>query len=184
MKEGIRIIGGKFRGKKIPVLDAPDLRPTPARVRETLFNWLGHKVNQSRCLDAFAGSGLLGLEALSRGASKVTLIEHSLAAYRHLKKIGSAFEHHDIDIFHQDSLQFIAGSALKYDIIFLDPPFESTLLYQVMDLIASSDILAEDAVVYTESSEPIRPGSWWVELKNKKAGQVYYGLYRKNVDTK
>ena len=184
MKQTIRIIGGLFRGKKLQFPDVEDLRPTPDRVRETLFNWLMADIRDARCLDAFAGSGALGFEAYSRGAAQVVLIEQSAAAYSNLKKIASAFNSPKLSVLQADACKFILTSKQQFDIIFLDPPFAANLLPQCLSLLAQSNLLPTDGLLYLESAqEIILDPAIWQKIKLKSAGQVVYGLYKKCVDS-
>ena len=180
MKQTVRIIGGLYRGKKIPFLDSNGLRPTPDRVRETVFNWLMHDIRQARCLDAFAGSGAMGFEALSRGASAVTLIEKSPAVATHLNRIITELKQPQIKVIHTDALEYIRNTKDTFDIIFLDPPFQSNLLTNCLNQLGQSTVLREQGLVYVESASEIdAPQSTWKRLKHQKAGQVYYGLLRR-----
>lgn len=180
-----RIIGGKWRGRKISFDDAEGLRPTTDRIRETVFNWLQPYVYQSYCLDCFAGSGVLGLEALSRGAEKVVFIENNNSTVKNLKQNCNRLDAATAVIFHQDALSWLqAGShdqrpEPRFDLVFLDPPFHSNLLEQSCSLLNSSGILAEDAIIYVEhnvDANIVVPENWFC-LKEKKAGQVAYKLY-------
>lgn len=178
MQGNIRIIGGRFKGKKIPVLTEATLRPTPNRVRETLFNWLMHDLPEAMCLDAFSGSGALGLEALSRGAKKVVLLEKSREIYAALKKTVASFDSQGIEIYHEDAFDYLKQTSLTFDIIFLDPPFQSDLLQKCLDLLKKTSVLTPNGRVYVESEEPITPApEGWECLRHQKAGAVYYGLY-------
>lgn len=182
MKQTVRIIGGCYRGKKLHVPNLPGLRPTPDRVRETLFNWLMHDIRGSRCLDAFAGSGALGFEALSRGASHVVLLEQSLQAFHHLNLAAKSFDNEQLHIIHTDAYHYIQHSKEQFDLVFLDPPYaEESLRKNCLDLLASSTRLAPNGLVFVESAHPLSLDStYWQTLKLKTAGQVVYGLYRKN----
>lgn len=182
MKHCVQIIGGQFRGKKIHVPDVAGLRPTPSRVRETLFNWLMHRIRGARCLDAFAGSGALGLEAYSRGAAHVTLVEQEKIAALHLKKLLSSFGSSHLQLVPEDACHFLEETKESYDIIFLDPPFQTNLLPQCLGIIAQrEEILPAGGVVYIESpQEMVLDPSIFKLVKIKRAGQVVYGLYEKN----
>jgi 16S rRNA (guanine966-N2)-methyltransferase len=185
MKQAVRIIGGHQRGKKIDFPNALGLRPTPSRIRETLFNWLMHHIRGAHCLDAFSGSGALGFEAWSRGAAQVTMIEASRSTYKNLKK--------QADLFDASVFQIIEGNALDYlnntsntntnpfDIIFLDPPFDTpALLDKSILLLEEKHLLAKNGLLYTESDTPLTLNTThWKTLKEKKAGLVYYALHQK-----
>lgn len=180
MNNYIRIIGGNFRGKKITFLPAVGLRPTPDRVKETVFNWLMHDVLNARCLDAFAGSGSLGLEAFSRGAKEVLFLESAKPVYQQLKKITANFNNNNLQVMHKNALEFLSVQQNPFDIIFLDPPFQEKILLPALELIGQNNILSASGFVYVESAEPLRlDENKWQQVKLKKAGQVYYGLYKK-----
>lgn len=177
MKQSLRIIAGKFRGKKFVFPEVDGLRPTPDRVRETLFNWLMKNIQDARCLDAFAGSGALGLEAFSRGAQKVSFIEQAPAAHSQLQKNLRDFCSPNLTLFKMDACDFLAKTGEQFDIIFLDPPFAKNLLPSCLKLISERNILAPEGLVYIESgTEPVLDSTIWNILHLKKAGQVYYGL--------
>ncbi len=185
----IRIIAGRLRGRVINVLNETSLRPTPDRVRETLFNWLHPKILQARCLDCFSGTGILGFEALSRGAQQVTMLDRSSSVISALKKTRSDFkiDEAQCEIMHQDITQWLIMQAAKkgylpYNIFFLDPPFDTNLLSTTLDLLANHNLLAPDAWVYVEmpveaaSSIPL---TGWAPFKSKIAGKVGYHLLAK-----
>ena len=177
-KNTLRIIGGTLRGRKIHFLPHPDLRPTTDPIRETLFNWLAKEIRGSHCLDLFAGSGALGFEALSRGAAHVTLIEYNRKIAEYLNKEVSRLGLSNFDIIASDAFLFLKKTALQFDIVFLDPPFQQNLLLPIIQ--ALKPILVPSGKVYIESAAPLTPEILplnWVSLKSKKAGQVYYALY-------
>ena len=187
MKSGsCRIIGGKWRGRKITFDDAEGLRPTTDRIRETVFNWLQPYMLKSFCLDCFAGSGVLGFEALSRGADKVVFIEQNIKTVKRLKDNISTLNASGASVFHQDALIWLRSTQQqreqvkqKFNLVFLDPPFHCDLLVKASALLASSGILAEDAIIYVEhavDADVTLPENWFC-LKQKKAGQVAYKLY-------
>ncbi|KTD17512.1 16S rRNA (guanine(966)-N(2))-methyltransferase RsmD [Legionella jordanis] len=181
MKQTVRIIGGQFRGKKLSFPAIEGLRPTPDRVKETLFNWLMNDIRGARCLDAFAGSGALGFEAFSRGASRVVLVEASKKAYSNLQTIASSFNSPVITVINADAEYYLKHCKEVFDIIFLDPPFAKNYQLQCLDILAHSNLLPPGGLVYLESPDklPIDPVHWQEE-KLKQAGQVTYGLYKKN----
>lgn len=180
MKQVIRIIGGQYRGKKIAFPDSDGLRPTPDRVRETLFNWLMNDIRNARCLDAFAGSGALGLEAFSRGAAEVCLIEQQKATFFHLQTIISSFKASNLTLMNTNACDFIRQTKRVFDIIFLDPPFDANLLTPCLTDLSEHPILPAGGLVYIESSQEIIPDPLqWQTLKQKRAGQVVYGLLKK-----
>ena len=178
----IRIIAGKHRGRKLPVLMAEGLRPTTDRVKETLFNWLMPYIHGSNCLDCFAGAGSLGFEALSRGATKVNLIELNKNAAKQLVANKQLLKSNDIAVSNANVLEFLkTPSNEKFDIVFIDPPFRQNLISQTSELLEQS-WLADDALIYVEmevegdQSVPIN----WQLLKEKIAGQVAYRLYQRS----
>jgi len=174
----VRIIGGELRSRMISFPDAEGLRPTPDRVRETLFNWLGQTLHGRTCLDLFAGSGALGFEAASRGAERVTMVEMNRTVLRALqdnvKKLGCA----NVSVVGRDGLEFASRDVHKYDVIFLDPPFRYNSLgdYLPMLLEILPQRLNENGVVYVESGAAIDVPPPWQVMKSGKAGQVHYQL--------
>jgi 16S rRNA (guanine966-N2)-methyltransferase len=176
----LRIIGGTWRGRKLRFPQGPDIRPTPDRVRETLFNWLSGRVPGARCLDLFAGSGALGLEALSRGAAAVTFIEHDAVAAGELSARLAEWGAAGARVECQDALAFLRGSGGPFDIAFLDPPFASGVLASAAQLLATGGWLSAGARVYVESAAsagvPQLPATFSA-LKSKRAGEVGYHLY-------
>lgn len=185
MKQQVRIIGGKLKGKKISFPAIEGLRPTPDRVRETLFNWLMNNVLGTRCLDAFAGSGALGFEAFSRGAHEVVLIEESTIAYNNLQQIARDFNaaiHDDnkplLQVIHADAAYYLKTHPEPFDIIFVDPPFAKECSLQFIDLIQANNSLKSGGLLYLEAPSPLTldPQHWTI-LKSNRAGSVYYSLY-------
>ncbi|MBT0727360.1 16S rRNA (guanine(966)-N(2))-methyltransferase [Rosenbergiella australiborealis] len=180
----IRIIGGQWRGRKLSVLDSEGLRPTTDRVRETLFNWLAPWLPQANCLDCYAGSGALGIEALSRYAETVTLIEKDAQVARQLQQNIQMLNTSKLSLHRADTLQFLAQSRpdVPYNIVFIDPPFRQGLLDQTIKLLETYQWLAEDAVIYTENEVeqgmPSVPHNW-ILYREKVAGQVCYRLYHR-----
>lgn len=180
----IRIIGGQWKRTPIPVLNAKELRPTPDRVRETLFNWLGQTLNGYQCLDLFAGSGALGLEAASRGATRVVFVEQSS---KNAKAIGSLIEKLDasdrLNVVCADSLAWLGSASTQpkpdsFDLIFMDPPFGKGLIEKALPAVLP--ILAPGGYLYLESDSPFTAG--WAHdhglslLRADKAGAVHYHL--------
>ena len=176
----LRIIGGAWRGRKLRFPASAAIRPTPDRVRETLFNWLGAATQGAQCLDLFAGSGALGLEALSRGAAHVTFVEQDAAAVRELRARLDEWHAGDARVERADALRYLAGAARPFDIVFLDPPFASGLLTRAAALLEERHWLRDGALIYLECAArellPALPGSWRV-LKAKQAGEVGYHLF-------
>lgn len=171
----IRIIAGTWRGRKLAVADKPDLRPTADRLRETLFNWLAFDVPNSRCLDLFAGTGALGLEAASRGAQQVVLVEQDRALTRSLQTTLNQWQAATVTVVCADALHYLQKTATPFDLVFLDPPFKSNILSTVCVLLEENGWLSEYAYIYLEmaknSDEPSLPATWKVR-KRQQAGQV------------
>jgi len=180
-KGSIRIIAGLHRGRKLPVLMAEGLRPTTDRVKETVFNWLMPFIQDSNCLDCFAGSGGLGFEALSRGASHVSLIELNKAAALQLKENQQLLKTDNITIINSDAISFIKSNTQKFDVVFLDPPFRKGFVEQTTQLL-NENSLADNALIYiemeSEQNDQKLPLNWKL-MKEKVAGQVIYRLYQK-----
>ncbi len=175
----LRIIGGTWRGRRFRFPPSPQIRPTPDRVRETLFNWLGGRVSAARCLDLFAGSGALGLEALSRGAAQVCFVERDGAAARELGLRLTEWAAVGARVEQVDALQFLRGPAQLFDIVFLDPPFAADLLRAAAELLERQQWLAPGALLYVECAArdglpPLPPS--WATVKAKQAGEVGYHL--------
>ena len=181
----VRINAGTWRSRLIKFPNAEGLRPTPERVRQTLFNWLGQDLSGLRCLDLFAGTGVMGYEALSRGAVAVTMVEKASAACAALYANKTMLNAAAANIVQQDALQFLAQNSQQYQLIFLDPPYNKAWLAQVMPLLASC--LHADGRLYVEAefaldeaqqgdSQPYLAG--WQVLKQSKAGNVFYHLLK------
>lgn len=181
----LRIIGGDWRSRRLGFPDAPGLRPTPDRVRETLFNWLAPYVEGARVLDPFAGSGALLLEALSRGASRGLALELNPAAVAALRGNLELLRAGNAEVRQGDALQQLqAGAAEPFDLVFLDPPFHKDLLAPACQLLEARGWLAADAWIYTESeSAPSSlglPGHWRLH-REKHTGQVHYALWQRRL---
>ena len=177
----IRIIAGKHRGRKLPVLMAEGLRPTTDRVKETVFNWLMPYIQDANCLDCFAGAGSLGFEAHSRGAAQVTLVELNKAAAKQLLANKQLLNADNIVVNSTDVLSFLKTQAPQsFDLVFIDPPFRQNLVTQTCELL-NNGWLAEQALIYVEmeaEGNQQLPSNWQL-LKEKVAGQVAYRLYQK-----
>lgn len=171
-KGRIRIIGGEHRGRRIAVPDVPGLRPTPDRVRETLFNWLGQSLDGLSCLDLFAGSGALGFEAASRGAARVVMVEHDRKVFELLRKTRDTIGAAQVELLCDDAHAFLRKSKETFDVVFLDPPFRQNALPAVFRQLR----LAPGARVYVEAAQPVAAAAGWQELKRARAGQVSYQL--------
>jgi 16S rRNA (guanine966-N2)-methyltransferase len=182
MPNTLRIIGGEWRGRRIRFPGVAGIRPTPDRVRETLFNWLMAQVAGSRCLDLFAGSGALGLEALSRGAAAVTFVERDREAARGLRETAAKLAPERATVVESDALSWLAGPASEFDVAFLDPPFESGALAQALAALDSRGWLAGEASIYVEmpaaAGAPMLPAGWRLH-RSGRAGAVGYHLARR-----
>ena len=175
----IRIIGGEWRGRKLKVLDADGLRPTPDRVRETLFNWLAPFISGAHCLDAFAGSGALGFESLSRGAASVVMVDQSAEVISLLKEEAAMLKADRAEIYRARIPSQLKKPEKPFDIVFLDPPYQADLLVQCCFYLEENSFLAREAYIYLEASHGLCENdlpSGWTLLKSKKAGQVAYHL--------
>ncbi len=188
----VRIIGGAWKRTPLPVLDAEGLRPTPDRVRETVFNWLTHLLDGAwsgvRCLDLFAGTGALGFEAASRGAAQVLLIEASAPAVRQLEATRQKLQASQVDILRGDALaiskRLVAdGQSGRFDLIFLDPPYHQDWLEKTLPI--CERLLAEGGLIYAESELPLvsnAESTWlasWDVVRADHAGQVFYHLLQR-----
>lgn len=188
----VRIIGGAWKRALLPVLEAEGLRPTPDRVRETVFNWINHQLggdwDKASFLDLFAGSGALGFEAASRGAASVTMVDKHSPAVRQLEANRDKLKADKVKVLRADALALVkdlAARGQRFDLIFLDPPYQLGLLTQLLPLCPA--ILNEAGLVYAETGEPLpldaeRP-AWldgWDALRSDKAGMVYYYLLKRN----
>ena len=172
----MRINGGIYRSRWLEFPDAEGLRPTPDRVRETLFNWLGQNLTGMRCLDLFAGSGALGFEAVSRDAAEVVMVESNREAFRALQENCKKLACTNVVLRCEDGSEYVRRESRRYDVIFLDPPFHSDILTRVLPLLG--DILTEEGLVYVETGELFEPGTTWQVVKRAKAGKVHYQLLR------
>jgi 16S rRNA (guanine966-N2)-methyltransferase len=173
----VRIIGGRWKRTPLPVADRPGLRPTPGRVRETLFNWLGQDLAGWRVLDAYAGSGALGLEAASRGASAVTLLEQDPKLVQTLRQTVQKLQAGMVEVHRADALAWMARSHHEFDLILLDPPFADGVFDAALR--AASHRLARGGLIYLECGQP--PAELPAGLhawRQGRAGQVHYLLYR------
>src|SRR5690554_5617706 len=179
----IRIIGGEWRSRKLTVPDAPGLRPTPDRVRETLFNWLAPYIQGARVLDAFSGSGALFLEALSRGASCGVALDSNADATNNLRSNLALLACETAEVLRVDTLQYLSSSAEQgFDIVLLDPPFHQGLLLTSCELLERNSWLNPRAWIYTESEQAPSslgvPNTWRLH-REKHTGQVHYALWQK-----
>ena len=177
----VRIISGSFRGRKIEFEDSENLRPTPDRIRETIFNWLSPYIINAKCLDLFAGSGILGFESLSRGAKESHLVEKEVKVVKNIKNNQQNLKAENLFIYNEDATEFINKTTDQFDIIFLDPPYKNKLVLKFLDLIANSNLIDTDTLIYfewdQEISKEILPNNLEL-LKAKKAASVHYYLAR------
>lgn len=176
----LRIIAGRWRGRKISFAPVPGLRPTPDRVRETLFNWLDPFLQGARCLDLFAGSGALGIEAASRGATQVVMVDHDPVVVTTLREQLQKLEFSGALPVQHDVNSWLRGKAEPFDIVFLDPPFRQNRLPACIDLLEGNGWLAAGAHVYIEAEKAVIPElpDTWELYRSKRAGQVGYHLAR------
>ena len=181
----VRIIGGDWRGRKLPVVNSKGLRPTTDRIRETLFNWLANDLPGARCLDLFAGSGSLSFEALSRGAEHVTAVDSHKAVIESLTKTAAILNTDHCFAVHSSAAQWLRAysmrhSSAQFNIVFLDPPFQDQLLANTAMALEASGCLTADALIYVEqgTSHPLATlPSRWQNLQQKVAGRVSYQLF-------
>jgi 16S rRNA (guanine966-N2)-methyltransferase len=176
----LRIIGGSLRGSRVAVPDMPGLRPTPDRVRETLFNWLAPVIEGARCLDLFAGTGALGIEALSRGAAQVDFVEAD-ARLADLLRANLVRLKQDANVHVADALRFLARDAAHYDVVFLDPPFAANLWGDAAQALEAHCRLLESTWIYVESpaNAALELPQNWMPHREGRAGDVRYALYRR-----
>ncbi len=184
----VRLIGGDWRGRILPVLQSDGLRPTSDRVRETLFNWLQFEIAGANCLDVFAGSGALGLEALSRGAKKVVFLELSVPVAKQLQSNINTLKATHAQVVQGDSLLWLElGGGGNFDIVFIDPPFHQSLMQKAVDKLFTSGILSDEVSkpspwLYLEQENnlawPTLPEGWEC-YREKKTSQVRFGLFRR-----
>ncbi|WP_186139811.1 16S rRNA (guanine(966)-N(2))-methyltransferase RsmD [Burkholderia gladioli] len=183
----VRIIGGEWKRTPLPVLDLDGLRPTPDRVRETLFNWLGQDLDGRRCLDLFAGTGALGFEAASRGAASVVMVERNARAAGQLRAIREKLSARNVEVAEADALRLAAGLApASFEVVFLDPPFGDAELFG-RALTLAARLVAPGGDLYVESGEPLDPAghealAGWAVTREGKAGAVHYHLLQREND--
>jgi 16S rRNA (guanine(966)-N(2))-methyltransferase RsmD len=167
----VRIIGGQWRSRIVRFPDAQSLRPTPDRLRETLFNWLGQDLTGKTCLDLFAGSGALGFEAASRGARQVVMVEQNTGVVRALRETQAMLDAGQVEIVRADAFAFLKTDARRYDVIFLDPPFQLGWLPRLLPLLPTR--LTPEARAYLEAEGPVTLPEGVELLKQSRAGQVH-----------
>ncbi len=173
----MRIVGGEWRRRLVSFYDAPGLRPTPDSVREPLFNWLGQDLTGLSCLDLFAGSGVLGFEAASRGAALSTLVERDQRVFSELRQNAQTFACDRLELIRADALKFLTSTNRRYDVVFLDPPYNQGWLQKVAAVLPQ--VLAGEALVYAESEAELAPD--WLPgmglIRKGRAGQVCFHLF-------
>lgn len=178
----LRIIGGRWRGRRLEVSESEGLRPTPDRVRETLFNWLQPYISGARCLDLFAGTGALCLEALSRGAGRVVMVEKSPKVAQQLRRHVETLQADDAQVIQADAVDFLQRTPQIFDIVFLDPPFKSDLIAVCAALVEARGWVKPGSLIYVEAPSRMKdlplPATWEL-VRSKKAGEVGYHLARK-----
>ena len=176
----LRIVAGNWRSRLLDIVGVEGLRPTSERIRETLFNWLAQSIHGARCLDLFAGTGALGLEALSRGAKSTVFVEKSPLAARKLEEHIRLLDAAGATVLQTDAMDYLrSADAGAFDIVFLDPPFAAEIHDELCRLLARQDLLAPQGLVYIEqprSQEPVALPKGWQIIKNKTAGNVRYML--------
>lgn len=178
MKHGeLRIIGGTWRSRRIRCPDRPGLRPTPDRVRETLFNWLGQDLTGKQCLDLFAGSGALGFEAASRGAQRVLMVERDTVVLQALQANSATLQAATVEVVRADALEFLKNHHSRYDVVFLDPPFADGCWPQLLEGVPA--VLAPGGLVYCERAQALEDLRGWEVVKSGRAGQVSHQLLKR-----
>ncbi len=184
MRGEVRIIGGEFRGRKLKIPEILHLRPTPDRVRETLFNWIAPVLPGAHCLDAFTGSGVLGFEAISRGAAHVVMVDESLTVVKLIQEELELFNIKNAEIYQASLPRQLKKPEKLFDIVFLDPPFQTDLLKSMSIYLEENGFLSPHALIYLEAktmlTEKDIPANWEI-IRSKKAGQVAYHLARRLV---
>ncbi|WP_265947286.1 16S rRNA (guanine(966)-N(2))-methyltransferase RsmD [Dechloromonas sp. A34] len=174
----VRIIGGQYRRRVLKFPDSEGLRPTPDRVRETLFNWLGQELDGWHCLDLFAGSGALGFEAASRGATRVVMIEQAPKVLAALQENAEILQNpREIEIIRADAIQYLASPKAKFDLVFLDPPYNKGWISRLEPLLPG--VLNEDGAIYVEAEHEIESLGDWRTERHGKAGEVHFHLLRR-----
>jgi len=186
-RHNLRVIGGQYRSRKLQFAAVEGLRPTSDRIRETLFNWLTPLIDGARCLDTFAGSGALGIEALSRGAGHVDFIETSRPAADAISANLQALQCTNATLLRTDALTYLQATSAqatpsgRYDIVFCDPPFQSSLLPQTLQALLAQDWLNAGALIYVEAArdDAIAPPPQWHWRRHQYAGNVQFGLLQR-----
>lgn len=172
----IRINAGEWRSRLLKFPEAEGLRPTPERVRQTVFNWLGQDLSGLTCLDLFAGTGVMGFEALSRNAESTVLVEKTPVVYKAILENKTTLQATNAQVFNVDALSFLDKNQQLFDVVFLDPPYSQGWMDKVLPLLPAH--LTKDAVVYAEAEYAIKPTDTWHVIKQSKAGNVFYHLLK------
>lgn len=178
----LRIIGGQWRSRRLPIAEVEGLRPTPDRVRETLFNWLQPVINGARCLDLFAGSGALGFEALSRGATQVVMVEQNAHAFKQLQANVSTLGASQALLVYADAFAYARQETAGFDVVFLDPPFRKALVEQALTVLTDQQLINPEAFIYVEheADQLLDFSQWNLRIhRHTKAGQVMSFLLKK-----
>lgn len=176
----VRIIGGRWRGRRLPVVDSEGLRPSPDRLRETLFNWLAPVLPGARCLDLYAGTGVLGFEALSRGAAAVTMVESAPAVVAALRIAAERLGAADVTIAPADVPAWLRDCAQQFDVVFIDPPWGSGAWPRACEMLAAGALLAPGARVFVETPfdvELVPPTAGWEAARRTRAGHAAGQLF-------
>ncbi len=174
----VRIVGGAWRSRLLEVADLPGLRPTPDRVRETVFNWLGQDLDGQHCADLFAGSGILGFEAASRGAAAVVLVERDAEALDALHKSAKTLQALQVEIVRGDAVRFAQNTRRKFDGVFLDPPYRQGWIERMQPWM--DGLLKPEGWIYVESEAAMTGLGDWHTVKQSRAGQVHFHLMRRS----
>ena len=175
----VRIIAGQWRGRMLPVIQQDEVRPTPNRVRETLFNWLQGRIEGSRCLDLYAGSGALGFESASRGAGQVTLVDNDPQVIAVLQKNIEMLRGDQLEVVCADGLAYLAMDHRQFDLVFLDPPYSKVSVSKLLDALTIENVLKDKALIYVEGlpgTLPVNLPKQWQWWRQSRASQVEYGL--------
>ena len=172
----VRIVGGQWRSRRVDVADALGLRPTPDRVRETLFNWLGQRLDGMRCLDLFAGSGVLGFEAASRGACEVVMVEYQPAVVRALQATQKTLKANQVTLIRSDALDFAARCSMPFDVVFIDPPYRNDYINRLRPHLAS--LTHDQSRLYIECESPLSDFEGWQRVRAGTSGQVHFHLFQ------
>jgi 16S rRNA (guanine(966)-N(2))-methyltransferase RsmD len=176
----VRINAGEWRSRLIKFPDSEGLRPTPERVRQTIFNWLGQDLTGLNCLDLFAGTGVLGFEALSRNARAAVMVEKTPAVYKAILENKTSLKANAAQVFNMDALSFLDKNQQLFDVVFLDPPYNQGWLEQVLPLLSKH--LSQQGVVYVEAEYALSDDPTWQVFKHSKAGNVFYHLIKSRND--